>query len=287
MIPILADFDPAARFGANCVSSRASPANGLARPEENSSKASSMPITEYFSSDYSHARAKFRQAAENAGAVLHDTLSIDVAIVGPQDASRCFLLISGTHGVEGFAGSGCQVGFFRDSLHAAFGHNVRVIVLHGLNPYGFGWLRRVNEDNVDLNRNFQDFTQPLLPNEAYTAVHGLLIPSDWDGAGRRAADAQLQEFIRVKGFAALQTAVSGGQYTHADGLFLAVSVKPGRPRRSNGSSTRTFRRWPPVWWQSIFTPDWVRSRTASRSSWAAASTRANSPGSALDSKSRA
>jgi Protein of unknown function (DUF2817) len=211
MIPILADFDHAARFGANC---------------------SIMPTTEYFSDNYPHARAKFRQASDQAGAVLHTyehpmergpdggTLSIDVAIVGPQDASRCFLLISGTHGVEGFAGSGCQVGFFRDSLHAAFGNDVRVIVLHALNPYGFAWLRRVNEDNVDLNRNFQDFIQPLPPNEAYAALHGLLIPSDWDGPGRRAADAQLQEFIRAKGFGALQAAVSGGQYTHAEGLFF-------------------------------------------------------------------
>jgi hypothetical protein len=191
-----------------------------------------MPTQEYFADDYQQARAKFRQAAEHAGAVTHafehptergpdeDNLSIDVAIVGPQDASRCFLLISGTHGVEGFAGSGCQVGFFYDSLHAAFGKNVCVILVHALNPYGFAWVRRVNEDNVDLNRNFLDFSQPLPPNDAYAALHGILIPSDWDGAARRAADAQLQEIIRSRGFGALQAAVSGGQYTHADGLFF-------------------------------------------------------------------
>jgi hypothetical protein len=191
-----------------------------------------MPTTEYFSDNYFQARGKFREASQNAGAASHtyehptergpggEDLSIDVTIVGPQDASRCFLLISGTHGVEGFAGSGCQVGFFRDSLYAAFGNDVRVIVVHALNPYGFAWLRRVNEDNVDLNRNFQDFTQPLPSNEPYAALHHLLIPSDWDGAGRRAADTQLQEIIRAKGFAALQAAVSGGQYTHADGLFF-------------------------------------------------------------------
>ena len=38
---------------------------------------------------------------------------------------------------------------------------LRCVLLHALNPYGFAWLRRVNEHNVDLNRNF------LLPGEAY------------------------------------------------------------------------------------------------------------------------
>ena len=86
-----------------------------------------MPITEYFAADYGEARAKFRSAAQLAGAAMSvyehprergpdgSKLSIDVAVVGAELASRCLLLISGTHGVEGFAGSGCQVGFFRDS----------------------------------------------------------------------------------------------------------------------------------------------------------------------------
>ena len=32
-------------------------------------------------------------------------------------------------------------------------------MLHALNPYGFSHLRRVNEDNADLNRNFVDFSR--------------------------------------------------------------------------------------------------------------------------------
>jgi Protein of unknown function (DUF2817) len=205
-----------------------------------------MPIKDYFAADYAAARTKFRAAAEDAAAAISvyehprergpdgSTLSIDVAVAGSPDASRCLLLISGTHGVEGFAGSGCQVGFFRDSLHAAFGGNVCVIVVHALNPYGFAWIRRVNEDNVDLNRNFPDFTQPLPRNDAYDALHSLLIPADWDGEGRRAADAQLQEFLRVNGFGALQTAVSAGQYSHPDGLFFGGSAQTW--------SAATFRR---------------------------------------------
>jgi hypothetical protein len=191
-----------------------------------------MPIDELFAADYAGARIKFRTAAEAAGAALHayehpsergpggEKLSIDVAVVGASAASRCLLLISGTHGVEGFAGSGCQVGFFRDSWYGALDGNTCAVVVHALNPYGFSWIRRVNEDNVDLNRNFQDFTKALPRNDEYDSLHALLIPSEWDGAGRAAADAQLQEFVKQHGFAALQAAISGGQYTRPDGLFF-------------------------------------------------------------------
>jgi len=191
-----------------------------------------MPTHEFFADNYADARSKFRFAADEAAAVMHayehpsqrgpegERLAIDVAIVGPADAARCLLLISGTHGVEGFAGSGCQVGFFRDRLYEALGKSVCAILIHALNPYGFAWIRRVNEDNVDLNRNFLDFTQPLPRNDAYDTLHSALIPADWDGAGRLAADHQLQEYVRKNGFAALQTAISAGQYSRPDGLFF-------------------------------------------------------------------
>ncbi len=190
-----------------------------------------MPTNKLFADDYTHARAQFQSAADDAGATLYayehpteggpagESLAIDVAIMGARNASRCFLLISGTHGVEGIAGSGCQVGFFRDSLYESFGQDVCAIIIHALNPYGFAWIRRVNEDNVDLNRNFQDFAQPVPRNDGYAAIHNMLLPSDWDGPGRLAADRQLQEIIRRDGFAALQTAVTAGQYSHPDGLF--------------------------------------------------------------------
>ena len=47
----------------------------------------------------------------------------------------------------------------------------RVLFVHALNPYGFSHGRRVNEDNVDLNRNFRDFATPPPRNAAYAEVH--------------------------------------------------------------------------------------------------------------------
>src|ERR1700716_2205843 len=114
-----------------------------------------MPTNDFFSENYAHARTKFLSAAKNAGAALHayehpsqrgpdgGRLSIHVGSIGPPYASRGLLLISGTYGVEGFAGSGCQVGFFRDSLYEALGKSACAIMVHALNPYGFAWIRRV------------------------------------------------------------------------------------------------------------------------------------------------
>ena len=117
------------------------------------------------------------------------------------------VLISATHGVEGFCGAGCQVGYLVDRLYGSLPPTTRTILIHALNPHGFAWLRRVNENNIDLNRNFQDFTQPLPDSSPYEAIHDWLIPDDWDGNWRRAADAALQKYIRARGMLAFQAAV--------------------------------------------------------------------------------
>jgi hypothetical protein len=144
---------------------------------------------------------------------------MDVAVLGPATAERALLVLSGTHGVEGLCGSGCQVGYLADQLHDALPEGSLSILVHAVNPHGFAWLRRVNEDNVDLNRNFRDFSKPLPDSSAYEEVHDWLLPEDWVGPHRQAADQAIQDYVKDRGFAALQAAVSGGQYTRRNGLF--------------------------------------------------------------------
>jgi predicted deacylase len=190
-----------------------------------------MPVSDYFSASYAAARDKFRRAADAAGARLAvyelpqhrgpsgEVLSIDVAVIGAAEPRRGLLLISGTHGAEGFCGSGCQVGFFADRLHEAFAPDAAVVLVHALNPYGFAWLRRVNEDGVDLNRNFVDFSQALPDATTYEALHEHLVPAEWEGPAREAADAALLAYIREHGMRTFQAAVTSGQYTRPTGLF--------------------------------------------------------------------
>src|SRR3546814_17702236 len=105
----------------------------------------------------------------------------------------------GTHGVEGFCVSGAQIGHFRYRLFEAMPAGTRAVMIHAINPYGFAWLRRVTEDNVDLNRNFQDFSKPLPENRPYEEIHDFLIPDHWEGQGRAAADQGIMAFQQKNG----------------------------------------------------------------------------------------
>lgn len=137
-----------------------------------------------FAADYAEARRKFRDAAAARGcaltAHLHPTakgpkgedLFVDAATAGPDDAQAGLLLISGTHGVEGYAGSACQIGWLESQRNDAWPRQLKVVMIHALNPYGFAWNRRVTEENVDLNRNFVDHGGTYPKNPGYEEETG-------------------------------------------------------------------------------------------------------------------
>jgi hypothetical protein len=110
-----------------------------------------------------------------------------------------------------------------------------VVFLHALNPHGFSHLRRTNEDNVDLNRNFRDFTQAIPPNAAYAEVHGFMVPATWPPSPEN--EARLRAYVERHGERALQDAVTGGQCEHPDGLFYGGV----RPAWSNAILRRVLR----------------------------------------------
>jgi len=170
-----------------------------------------MAIPEYFSKTYAEARRKFLDAARAGGAVLEshvhpsargaegEELAVDVARFGDRDAENLFVVISGTHGNEGFCGSACQTGMIGEGVVAARPQTVAVLLIHAVNPYGFSHIRRVTEDNVDLNRNFQDFSRPLPENARYAEIHDALVPADWDGPARAPAEEALAAWRDANG----------------------------------------------------------------------------------------
>ncbi|MGQ0676239.1 MAG: M14 family metallopeptidase [Rhodospirillales bacterium] len=190
-----------------------------------------MSASRYFSATYLEAREGFRAAAAAAGAALEslanpgkgpggEDLSTEAAWFGPRDPQRALVLVSGTHGVEGFCGSGCQIGWIAGGGPERLPAGVGVLVVHAINPHGFAWLRRVTEDNVDLNRNFADFAKPLPRNPAYDELAEAVCPGDWSERGQAAAQALLDAHAKKHGDFALQAAISGGQYDHPGGLFF-------------------------------------------------------------------
>jgi hypothetical protein len=184
----------------------------------------------HFAQSYAEARRKFIDAATAAGCepVAHvhpligrdgETLATDVACFGAADAPAVLLISSACHGVEGFCGSGVQNALLADAgFHSAAARaGVALLYVHALNPYGFSWWRRTTHENVDLNRNFQDFSRPLPHNAAYDRLAHLLVPAEWPPTPE--VKAGLAQFVAEHGPKALQAAVSGGQYEHPQGLF--------------------------------------------------------------------
>jgi hypothetical protein len=147
-----------------------------------------------------------------------EPLTVDIARFGPTDASRLLMVISGTHGIEGFCGSAIQASVLKARVDRTLPPGVALVLVHALNPYGFAWRRRTDAENIDLNRNFRNFDEPAPANAAYEEVHAALVPADWSGPARGAADAWLQSYVKDRGMRTLQAAVFGGQYQHPDGL---------------------------------------------------------------------
>jgi predicted deacylase len=139
-------------------------------------------------------------------------------VLGGDRTRRTVLIVSGTHGVEGFAGSALQRRWL-DQRASTMPDDVRVVLVHALNPYGFAWTRRVDERNVDLNRNSLDWSRPPPDNPGYDEIADLLVPPRWDPATRQRTTAALLEHATRVGLDRMQAVVSGGQYAHPTGVF--------------------------------------------------------------------
>ena len=189
-----------------------------------------MTAPDFFAQSYAEARTRFLDATAAAGLVVQshrhpllgrdgETLAMDVARQGPAEAPALLIVSSACHGVEGFCGSGVQNALLADAAFAgaADAAGVAVLYLHALNPWGFSWWRRTTHENVDLNRNWHDFSQPLPRNEAYDEIAHLLVPATWPPSAEVEAD--LAAYTAEHGERGFQTALSAGQHEHSEGLF--------------------------------------------------------------------
>jgi hypothetical protein len=196
-----------------------------------------MNAARYFSPDYFTARNRFREAAVRAGARLETLpllakgpggvqLGIDVAWAGADPPRRLLLHSSGLHGVEGFAGSAIQLRLLEDLPSLSPG--TALVVAHVLNPYGMAWLRRVNENNVDLNRNFLDDRPYSGAPPAYSMLDPFLNPKS--RPGRDFYFLRAAFLIMRFGMPVLRQSVVGGQYEFPNGLFFGGKQMEEGPR---------------------------------------------------------
>ena len=185
-----------------------------------------MNPADFFRPDYAACRELFLQLGEGGDELIHAInpapgpdgleLSTEFLRLGPRDAERALIMVSGTHGAEGFAGSAIQCAWLASRPHLP--DDMAVLLVHGLNAFGFAHLRRVNENNVDLNRNFIDHEYNHPENVGYAKIGGAMAAADLDGPGRAAADTALARLQKEMGALNVMRAI-GGQYDAPQGMF--------------------------------------------------------------------
>ena len=185
---------------------------------------------DFFADRYPEARAKFQLAVAQCGGQLVSyvhpfasgpdggTLAIDVGSFGALEAEKVFLILSGTHGGEGYTGSAAQIALMRSGALSSLPADTRVVLLHAINPYGFAHWTRTTEHNVDLNRNFVDFSARLPRNDAYLELHDAICPADWTDAARAEAQQRIDAWVARHGQQAWMQAIMAGQYDEPTGL---------------------------------------------------------------------
>lgn len=180
---------------------------------------------------YQVERALFVDEARSAGGVLlahvhpmpgpdGHTLATDVARFGAPigHADRVVLVSSGLHGVEGHAGHGLQRQLVASGRLASLPDGMAVVIIHGVNPHGWAWSRRVDHENIDVNRNFVDYAA-LPSNPLYSEVDAVLNPStvDFDPADTSFLGEIMEFWSRVGDHTAMKT-LNGGQYAFPHGV---------------------------------------------------------------------
>lgn len=192
------------------------------------------PTEDLFPSRYETARGGFIDSAAAGGAFIEcyshprtgpdgEELAIDVARFGEPDASRVVLIGSGTHGVEGRCGSGIQRALINDGFFADLEPGVAAVLVHGINPFGFAHNRRVDHNNIDVNRNFVDHDAPHPENADYEDLYEVLNPVELDEGSEWTK--ALTEYATKSGPIAAYRASVGGQYVHPEGLQFGGTAR--------------------------------------------------------------
>jgi len=193
----------------------------------------------YFQNSYVECRAAFRAngeklkekfdsvevfalPVENRG---NDDLTIDFCYIpGQSEKSKLLIISSGIHGIEGFTGSAIQNMLMDQFNNPEIFSGTGILIIHAMNPFGFRNMRRVTENNVDLNRNC-DTDKALFSseNQGYSELKEFLNPQNKANPGSTGNKFFLLTAIEKlvqKSMKALRQAVLQGQYQYPDGLYF-------------------------------------------------------------------
>jgi hypothetical protein len=137
---------------------------------------------------------------------------------------KVFLLTTGEHGVEAYVGSAMLQRFLELYLPRLNPENTGVLFVHIINPWGMKYHRRVNANNVDLNRNFvyDEVYDPLF-NPDYDTVNRILNPTTAIrslGISNLIFKIELIWHLARVGVTGFHNASLPGQYRYPEGLYF-------------------------------------------------------------------
>lgn len=152
-------------------------------------------------------------------------LTIDFCCIPAQDTlDRLLILSSGIHGIEAFLGSAVQLMAMEEILSPDHLDTIGILLIHGMNPHGFKYLRRVTENNVDLNRNCAiDESLFDTNNERYGKLFDMLNPqgeANHRSLRNRHMHLVMIQKILAESMSEARQAILQGQYEHAKGLYF-------------------------------------------------------------------
>lgn len=147
-----------------------------------------------------------------------EPIFLDWAYFGKENAEQLIIVNSGTHGIEGYVGSRLQLQLLEQGVVEQLPDSVAVAMIHGVNPYGVAWHRRVDENNVDVNRNFIDFKSATPENSAYYKYLLALNPTTFENGLLELPKDAIHDYYVKQIDHHYFAAVIGGQYIYPEGL---------------------------------------------------------------------
>lgn len=160
-----------------------------------------------------------------ADPVRNGDLSIATVHFPAREKRNLVVILSGVHGIEGFAGSAVQRHFLGRVLpKLERDDRTGYLLVHGLNPWGFAHRRRVTENNVDLNRNFLTDGKEFAQRQENPAFSSLAVPHQTASSGLFSSFQFYLGSLKLvlfQGMAVARQTFLGGQSTYDSGLFYA------------------------------------------------------------------
>ena len=215
-----------------------------------------MTAAAYFSDCYSQARQRFLRAAHASGAYIEcigaqtetpvePAPFTDAVHIGAADAARVLVVVSGTHGPEGLAGSACQRALLDDIKASGLPADTSLLLVHAANAWGVATGLRCTEEGVDLNRNYAEFaaerdgdaTALAALNPEYDAMHDYLhglVDSDSAEAFLEGGPSRLNQKFGEDAVNILFQ----GQYRHSNGAGFGGLAPTAARRRLEHAVTR-------------------------------------------------